>query len=132
VIRRDSHNPRLPPDLEKAADQLRSALRNKLLEPPSRKDLVRDDPSKKAMQFLVDMGEVVDLGQDVCLMRDALRQATHRVTAFIAENGPATASDLRKALETTRRVAMPLLEYLDLEGVTQRQGDVRVLQDSGE
>ncbi len=132
VIRRDSHNPRLPPDLEKAAEQLRSAMRNKPLEPPSRKDLVRDDPGKKAMQFLVDMGEVVDLGQDVCLMRDALKQATDRVTAFIAENGPATASDLRKALETTRRVAMPLLEYLDLEGITRRQGDVRVLRDSGE
>jgi selenocysteine-specific elongation factor len=107
-------------------------MRNKPLEPPSRKDLVRDGPGKKAMQFLIDMGEVVDLGQDVCLMRDALRQATNQVTAFIEENGPATASDLRKALETTRRVAMPLLEYLDLEGVTRRQGDVRVLRNSGE
>jgi selenocysteine-specific elongation factor len=40
----------------------------------------------------------------------------------------ATASELRKALGTTRRILIPLLEKLDRDGVTRRQGDVRVLR----
>ncbi|MFT5121539.1 MAG: selenocysteine-specific elongation factor [Kiritimatiellia bacterium] len=128
VIRRESHNPNLPPELERAAEQIRAALGEKPLEPPSRKDLSPDDHARKALQFLIDIGEVVDLGQDVCIMRTAVASASDRISQFIASNGPATASDLRKALETTRRVAMPLLEYLDEVGVTRRDGDVRILK----
>lgn len=38
-----------------------------------------------------------------------------------------TASELREALGTTRKYAIPFLEYLDAKGVTVRQGDQRVL-----
>jgi selenocysteine-specific elongation factor len=38
-----------------------------------------------------------------------------------------TASELREALGTTRKYAIPFLEYLDAKGVTLRQGDQRVL-----
>jgi len=38
---------------------------------------------------------------------------------------PFTAAEARQALETTRRVAIPLLEYLDRAGITQRLPDDR-------
>jgi selenocysteine-specific elongation factor len=38
---------------------------------------------------------------------------------------PFTVSDAREALHTTRRVAVPLLEYLDRRGVTKRHADGR-------
>ena len=38
---------------------------------------------------------------------------------------PFTAAEARQALGTTRRVAIPLLEYLDRSGVTQRLPDDR-------
>ena len=38
---------------------------------------------------------------------------------------PFTAAEARRALGTTRRVAIPLLEYLDRSGVTQRLPDDR-------
>jgi selenocysteine-specific elongation factor len=38
---------------------------------------------------------------------------------------PFTAAEARQALGTTRRVAIPLLEYLDRAGITQRQPDDR-------
>jgi selenocysteine-specific elongation factor len=37
-----------------------------------------------------------------------------------------TVSDVRAALGTSRKYAVPLLEYLDAQGVTRRAGDVRV------
>jgi selenocysteine-specific elongation factor len=38
---------------------------------------------------------------------------------------PFTLSEARQALNTTRRVAVPLLELLDKTGVTRRQADDR-------
>jgi len=51
----------------------------------------------------------------------------HEVTDFIARNGPATVSELRKALESSRRIMVPFLEKLDRDGVTRRMGDKRWL-----
>jgi selenocysteine-specific elongation factor len=38
---------------------------------------------------------------------------------------PFTAAEARQALGTTRRVAIPLLEYLDRAGITERRPDDR-------
>ena len=58
----------------------------------------------------------------------SVAQATEVVQKFIREHGPATTSDLRQALGSSRRVAVPLLEYLDRTFVTLRQGDKRALR----
>jgi selenocysteine-specific elongation factor len=49
------------------------------------------------------------------------------VADFISKNGPATVSQLRQRLESSRRIMVPLLERLDREGVTRRVGDKRKL-----
>jgi len=47
---------------------------------------------------------------------------------FLREHGSATASELRQALGTSRRIVIPLLERLDKDGVTSRAGDKRFLK----
>lgn len=62
--------------------------------------------------------------RSIVLGADAARQATARL-AKIPQ--PFTLSDARKAWETSRRVAVPLVEYLDQLKLTRRQGDTRTL-----
>jgi selenocysteine-specific elongation factor len=50
-----------------------------------------------------------------------------KVSDFIEKNGQATASELRQHLNTSRKVIMPLLERLDRDKVTRRDGDFRTL-----
>jgi len=52
------------------------------------------------------------------------------VVEFISTKGPATASQLREKLGTSRRIIIPFLEYLDRVGVTQRIGDSRQLRET--
>jgi selenocysteine-specific elongation factor len=55
-------------------------------------------------------------------------QATlEQVRNYIEKNGQATASELRQHLNTSRKVIMPLLERLDRDKVTRREGDFRTL-----
>jgi selenocysteine-specific elongation factor len=118
----------LPQALQSAGAKLRAALAAKSLEPPSRKELTPDAVSQRALRFLIETGEVVEISADLVMASQAATEATDVVRAFIKQHGPATVSDLRQALGTSRRVVVPLLEYLDRTFVTLRQGDTRTLR----
>ncbi|WIM94343.1 selenocysteine-specific translation elongation factor [Actinoplanes oblitus] len=70
----------------------------------------------------VRLGLIVQLAPNVVLPADAPARA-----AAILASGPQpfTPSEARRALDTTRRVAVPLLELLDRTGVTLRGADDR-------
>jgi len=127
TIRQAPHRPALPPQLQGAGGKLRSVLAAKPLEPPSRKELAPDAVAQQALRFLLETGEAVEVGEEVVLLAENFNQAVAMVKKFLNEKGSATVSDLRQALGTSRRIMVPLLERLDREGLTQRQGDRRVL-----
>jgi selenocysteine-specific elongation factor len=128
MIRRASHHPQLPDPLRAAGETLRRALSTQPLEPPSRKELTPDAASQRALKFLIENGEVVEISTELVLSAAAVAQATEKVKSFIARNGPATVSELRQSLGSSRRVVVPLLEYLDRTFVTVRHGDKRALR----
>ena len=127
-IRRAAHRPRLPANLQTAGDRLRAALAAKPFEPPSRQDLASDGASRQALRFLFDTGEALALGPDLVLLEENFRRMQTIVVRSIRAAGPATTSDLRQILGTTRRVLVPFLEHLDRAGVTRREGDRRALR----
>jgi selenocysteine-specific elongation factor len=67
-------------------------------------------------------GQLLRLGGGIVLLPDAPEKAV-RVLAKLPQ--PFTMSAARQALGTTRRVAMPLLEFLDRRGSTERLPDDR-------
>ena len=75
-----------------------------------------------------DHDEVVEVSADLVMSGQAVADATDVIRTFIGEHGPATVSELRQALSTSRRIVVPLLEYLDRTFVTLRQGDRRALR----
>jgi selenocysteine-specific elongation factor len=128
LIQRASHRPQLPDPLRAAGETLRRALSTQPFEPPSRKELTPDAASQRALKFLIESGEVVEISAELVLSAAAVAQATAQVKIFVAQHGPATVSDLRQHLASSRRVVVPLLEYLDRTFVTVRQGDRRALR----
>ena len=117
-----------PSRFERRARRCRQALAARPLEPPSRKELAPDAASQRALRFLIETGEVVEISAELVMSAASVAQATAQVRAFIAQHGPATVSELRQALGSSRRVVVPLLEYLDRTFVTLRQGDKRALR----
>ena len=127
-IRRAAHRPALPTQLQAAASKLRAELNANPFGLPSRNQLAPDPDSRQALHFLIKSGEAIEINQEVVMATEHLKRATERVREFIRAHGPSTVSDLRQMLGATRRVIVPLLERLDREGVTLRQGDTRVLR----
>ncbi|MBI2948031.1 MAG: selenocysteine-specific translation elongation factor [Verrucomicrobia bacterium] len=128
TIRRSTHRPALPPQLQAAGNRLRAILSAKPFEPPSRKELAPDSTAQQALRFLVETGEAMEVGDEVVLLADAYARATQAVKQFLQAHQSATVSELRQAIGASRRIVVPLLERLDKEGVTRREGDQRVLR----
>ena len=128
VIRRAAHRPSLPEKLQAVGAKLRAALATKPFDPPSRQTLAPEARSQQALRFLIETGEAVEINADVVLAAEALTRAVESIRGFIRKHGPATVSELRQLLGSSRRVVVPLLERLDRDGVTLRQEDKRTLR----
>ena len=82
--------------------------------------------SRAELSELVRRGLVV--AQDGCYFApSALDAAARRVAELLAANPEGvTVAQIREALGTTRKYALPLLARLDADGVTRRRGDLRI------
>ena len=127
AIARTSHQPVLPAELQPLERKIREALSEKPFDPPPRREIELDRGAQHVLRFLIENGEVVEVGSDAVLLRENFERMTARIAEFISKNGPATVSELRQALESSRRIMVPLLEQLDRDGVTRRVGDKRML-----
>lgn len=128
TIARKNHQPSLPAALAMAGAQIRAALAARPFDPPSRSELAPNAAARQALRFLSETGKVILLNEDVILDAEACAQMKELLARAIREHGPATASELRQVLGTTRRVLIPFLERCDRLGLTMREGDRRRLR----
>ena len=131
-VRVGSEDIDLSPQERKVREGILLFLRQNLFKPPSEKELasmLNADSSTvgKVVNLLIEEGTVLRLEQGLLFHIDAVEEARRRVVEYLSKHGEATASELKGELETTRKYAVPLLEYLDRLGVTRRSGDKRML-----
>jgi selenocysteine-specific elongation factor len=127
MIARSSHHAALPRHLRQIAEKMMSLLNRELSNPPARKELAPDREAQQTLTFLIEQGRVVEISANVVMPRDNYARMCRAVMDYISNHGPATVSQLRQELETSRRVLVPLLEKMDREHVTRRVGDRRTL-----
>jgi selenocysteine-specific elongation factor len=99
--------------------------------PPDLDELLSEFPDREQasdlLALLVEQGKLVKVAEFV-FHPGAIEQAKQVARQLCERNGSFTASQFREAINTTRKYAIPLLEFLDQIGVTVRRGDVRTLR----
>ncbi len=81
----------------------------------------------KAFDTMLARGELVRVGDDL-YRGSQIGEIRARVESLLERRERMTASDFRDLLGTSRKYAVPLLEWLDAHGVTIRNGDYRTLR----
>lgn len=127
VVSHTSHSLELPPELEAPAAEILAALERAGLAPPLPADLQTTAKHEAAYRFLSRTKQIIPLDPKVTLAGKVFHDTIEMVRSFIEERGPATASELRQHLDTSRKVIMPFLERLDRDRITRREGDYRTL-----
>lgn len=121
VVQADQQ-PALPDPVARAVDRIRADLAATPFTAPAGERLAALGLGPRELAAAVRTGALVQLAGGVVLLPDSIRQAA---AALAGLPQPFTVSQARQALDTTRRVAVPLLELLDRRGLTQRLPDDR-------
>jgi selenocysteine-specific elongation factor len=128
IVRALEHSVTLSPEQRTDADRALAALRSGGSSPPAMRDIGLSAELAKAMERV---GEIVLVTPEIAYASEVWRDIEATVARFIASTGPATVAQIRDAIGTSRKYAVPLLEKLDATGVTRRKGDVRELGPRG-
>lgn len=121
------HRVRFSAAQQRDVDALLATFRRAPLATPSVGDCEARLDSE-VLNALVENGTLVRANADVILLGETLTRAQAQIVERIREQGDITLAQVRDMFHTSRKYAVAILEYLDEQRVTRRQGDVRVLQ----
>jgi selenocysteine-specific elongation factor len=110
----------LPAPVQRAVDGVRQRLAAEPFAAPEAYDLAEAGLGARELAAAVRSGQLLRIAEGIYLAPGIDRVARERLAGLPQ---PFTVSQARQAWGTTRRVAVPLLEWLDTRGVTVRQGD---------
>jgi selenocysteine-specific elongation factor len=128
-----NHRPSLTPEQRAFFDRLVPAQEPATFQPvpfaatASAVKLAHVTGLSKAFDTMLATGALVKVGDDL-YRGEQIAQLRLRVAAYFGEHDGMTASQFRDLLGTSRKYAVPLLEWLDSHGVTVRDGDYRRLR----
>src|SRR5262245_21443088 len=119
VLRLATHRPRTGEVVTQVVETVESAGPT----PPSIAELVANGTPPSLVDAAVRSGALVRISPELVLTPAFVARAESMVRD--AGDAGITVAAVREGLATTRKDAVPLLEYLDRSGVTRREGDLR-------
>jgi selenocysteine-specific elongation factor len=126
-IRRSDFTLQFTKDQQARVDELMARFDANPALPPSVADC-RGAVGEDIYSALLALGQLQQLSPEVVFTPGTYREMVDRVTSRIATQGPITVAEARDLLGSSRKYVLALLERLDAEGVTVREGDLRRLK----
>ena len=119
LLRLAAHSPRTGDVVTRVVELVRDGEPT----PPTIAELIADGTPASLIDAAVRTGALIRIAPELVLTEGFVRRAEELVRE--AGDRGVTVSVVRERLGTTRKYAVPLLEYLDRSGVTRREGDLR-------
>jgi selenocysteine-specific elongation factor len=128
-VRLSSHSLKLGPAEQRQFDRVAALYKEMAFGSPPLPEAfagVEKRLAERVRTALLESGTLVDVGESVVLHREMVRRAEEVIRGLFTSRTELTASEIRTALGATRKYVIPLLNYFDARGLTQRRGEVRV------
>ena len=124
---------KLSDDDRKVVERVGTQLEQAELNPPTLKELAQSagtnpQATQNAVDYLVGSGRAGVLPGGVLFSTKALAWVREAVVKFLGEKGEAAAKDFKEIIPTSRKYLIPLLEWLDAQGVTKNVNGIRTLK----
>jgi selenocysteine-specific elongation factor len=110
-------------------DKLLAKFRQNPFSPPTIKDCVAE-VGEELYNTLVEQALLYPIPPDVVFRSQDYAEMVKQIGDLIQKNGPISAAQVRDHFNTSRRYVLAVLEHLDSQGITLREGDVRRLKKS--
>ena len=129
------------PGFKAAHGAIQDEVKSKIVEaitkggtqPPIRDELhalfgITEKDAKDLLKLLADEGRIVRINDSLYLDKNALEQVRASLKKHLDDKKEITMAEFRDLAKTSRKFAVPLMEYFDSQKLTQRIGDKRVLR----
>lgn len=119
------------PQQEILISQVKQKLKEAAFLPPAWNEVCRSTGldeffAAELLQYFLRTGELVKISEELYFLKDVLARAREIISSILKERGEITVAEVRDLLQTSRKFALPLLEYFDREKLTRRVGDKRL------
>ena len=123
MVRLPGHQVKLTPEQQKKIDAYIKALSGSPFSPPP-ETIIEPD----LLSILIGQRKVVKVADNVVFTAVAYDKIVKAITDHIKAHQQITVAEVRDILQTSRKYALALMEYLDNQKITRRVGDGRVLR----
>lgn len=113
---------------KQAYQQLMAALKVKPLMPPNQADLIGHDKTKAEVLKALEGSTIIRLGEQNVMLATAYQTVVAQVKAYLQAHQAMTLAQFRDLTGASRKYGVLILEYMDKQGITQRQQNQRVLK----
>ncbi len=133
LLRLPTHTVRLRDDERELAQRVAALVGREPFAPPDLKQIEREVGVSRArlgdvLRVMERERSIVRVSSDLYFARGAVDKVKDALQQHLSVSPDITPATFRDLFGTTRKYAIPLLEYLDREGVTIRRGDTRQLK----
>jgi selenocysteine-specific elongation factor len=129
TVRLAEHTVQFTAQQERGIAKLFDALGQSPYGPPSRSELEQQSGLEaEVVEALVDQNRLVKVGDSLIYARPVYDEMVNKIVEHIKANGKIAVSEVRDLFGTSRKYALALMEQLDLQKITRRVGDERVLR----
>lgn len=109
-------------------DHVLDAFAKEPYSPPNAQDILRMLGENELLEMLIEQGQLVRIGEGILFRRTDYAAMLNQVQSYIREHGSITLAQTRDLFQTSRKYAQALLEEMDAQRITRRDGDVRFLR----
>jgi selenocysteine-specific elongation factor len=133
LLRLPEYKVRLRGDEQGMVDRIQTLLGMHPLSPPDVKQIEQETGMGRGklleiVRVMERDGSIVRVSPEIYFLRTGIDDLKEAVRRHLLRHGDLTPATFRDLFGTSRKYTIPLLEYLDREGVTVRIGDVRRLK----
>jgi selenocysteine-specific elongation factor len=121
------HKVRFSPYEQVKVDKLINLFERTPHTPPSIKECLAE-VGEDVFNALREAGDLVAVSDEIVFEKKIYDVMVGKIRLTLQEQGQISLAQVRDILQTTRKYAQPLLEHLDVLGVTVREGDIRRLR----
>ncbi len=128
IIALATHKLQLSPGQQLVVSRVLELFEKSRANPPTKKELAIQMPdSEGIVRFMCQQKMLIELPEGVLFERKHYEVVKSEIINFLRSNGTISMQQVRSLFGFSRKYILPLLNKLDEERVTRRQGDERVL-----
>lgn len=133
-VRLAKHQVELADDLDSLRRDIAQIYKEAGLTPPFLKDVINQYSAQKAkaqsiINLMLKEGELTKINEELCFSGEILNKLRNDYKAMLIKDGKATPASFKELTGLSRKYIIPLMEYFDMNKLTVRVGDHRILRE---